>query len=295
MMPEPRIGFLGIGIMGEAMVLRLLERGRPVTVWNLEPERLDRVVPHGAVAAPTPAAVAAASDVVILCVLHTEAVARCVFGPDGIASAGPATGKVLLDHSTAEPAATREMAARLRAETGMGWVDAPVSGGPQAARAGTLTIMMGGDPGEIAALDPVLRDLGTNVTRMGPVGAGQTTKVLNQAIVGTGFVLMAEALAMAEAAGLDAAALPAGLAGGHADGSLLQKIYVQMQRRDFEPPTSYARQLLKDLKAVKAFAHDLDLELPLVETAVARFADYVGRGNEMVESASVIRLYRPDP
>jgi 3-hydroxyisobutyrate dehydrogenase len=100
---------------------------------------------------------------------------------------------------------------------------------------------------------------------------------------------------MAEAAGLDAAALPAGLAGGHADGSLLQKIYAQMQRRDFEPPTSYARQLLKDLKAVKAFAHDLDLELPLVETAVARFADYVARGNEMVDSASVIRLYRPDP
>ena len=259
-MPEPRIGFLGIGIMGEAMVLRLLERGRPVTVWNLEPERLDRVVPHGAVAAPTPAA-----------------------------------GKVLLDHSTADPAATREMAARLRAETGMGWVDAPVSGGPQAARGGTLTIMMGGDPGEIAALGPVLRDLGTNVTRMGPAGAGQTTKVLNQAIVGTGFVLMAEALAMAEAAGLDAAALPAGLAGGHADGSLLQKIYAQMQRRDFEPPTSYARQLLKDLKAVKAFAHDLDLELPLVETAVARFADYVAGGNEMVDSASVIRLYRPDP
>jgi 3-hydroxyisobutyrate dehydrogenase len=295
MMPEPRIGFLGIGIMGEAMVLRLLERGRPVTVWNLEPERLDRVVPHGAVAAPTPAAVAAASDVVILCVLHTDAVARCVFGPDGIASAGLAAGRVLLDHSTAEPAATREMAARLRAETGMGWVDAPVSGGPQAARAGTLTIMMGGDPGEIATLGPVLRDLGTNVTRMGPVGAGQTTKVLNQAIVGTGFVLMAEALAMAEAAGLDAAALPAGLAGGHADGSLLQKIYAQMQRRDFEPPTSYARQLLKDLKAVKAFAHDLDLELPLVETAVSRFADYVARGNEMVDSASVIRLYRPDP
>jgi 3-hydroxyisobutyrate dehydrogenase len=295
MTPEPRIGFIGIGIMGEAMVLRLLERGRPVTVWNLEPERLDRVVPHGAVAAATPAAVAAASDVVILCVLHTEAVARCVFGPDGIASAGPAAGKVLLDHSTAEPAATREMAARLRADTGMGWVDAPVSGGPQAARAGTLTIMMGGDPGEIAALGPVLRDLGTNVTRMGPVGAGQTTKVLNQAIVGTGFVLMAEALAMAEAAGLDAAALPAGLAGGHADGSLLQKIYAQMQRRDFEPPTSYARQLLKDLKAVKAFAHDLDLELPLVEAAAARFADYVARGNEMVDSASVIRLYRPDP
>jgi 3-hydroxyisobutyrate dehydrogenase len=294
-MPAPRIGFIGIGIMGEAMVLRLLERGhRGIAVWNLVPERLATVVPHGAVAAPTPAAVAAASDVVMLCVLHTEAVRSVVFGPDGVAAAG-GEGRLLVDLSTADPAATREMATELRRRAGMGWVDAPVSGGPHAARAGSLTIMAGGEEADVARALPVLRDLAANVTRMGPVGAGQTTKIINQAIVGSGFVLMAEALALAEAAGIDAAALPGCLAGGFADSELLRRIYPQMQERRFEPPASYARQLLKDMKAVRAFAREVGTELPVVEAAVARFAAFVAQGNEKVDSAAVLRLYRPDP
>ena len=126
---------------------------------------------------------------------------------------------------------------------------------------------------------------------MGPSGAGQTTKMLNQAIVGTGYVLMAEALILAERAGIDAARLPQCLAGGHADSNLLRKLYPQMQARDFEPPRSYARQLLKDMKAVKAFAHDLGLDLAVVETAVEQYAAFVDKGHEMSDSAAVIRLY----
>jgi len=294
-MPAPRIGFIGIGIMGEAMVRRLLERGHRVTVWNLEPERLETVVPHGAVAAATPAAVSAASDIVMLCVLHTEAVRGVVFGADGVAAAGAGADRLLVDLSTADPAATREMAARLRQETGTGWVDAPVSGGPHAARAGALTVMAGGEEADVARASLVLGDLAANVTRMGPVGAGQTTKIINQAIVGTGFVLMAEALALAEAAGINAAALPGCLKGGFADSELLRRIYTQMQQRHFDPPASYARQLLKDMKAVKAFAHEVGAELPLVEGAVARFAEFVAQGNEMADSAAILRLYRPDP
>ena len=118
-----------------------------------------------------------------------------------------------------------------------------------------------------------------NVTHMGPVGAGQTTKIINQAIVGTGYVLMAEALMLAEAAGIDAARLPQCLAGGHADSSLLQRLYPQMQARAFEPPSSYARQLLKDLKAVSAFSRDLGLDLE---------GDRRG-------GASLCRLCRPRP
>jgi 3-hydroxyisobutyrate dehydrogenase len=290
-----RIGFIGIGIMGEAMVRRLMERGHgPVTVWNLEPERLASVVPYGAVVAASPAAVAAASDVVMLCVLHTEAVRNVVFGPEGIAHVSGLAGRLLIDLSTADPEATRQMAARLQAETGMGWVDAPVSGGPQAARAGTLTVMAGGAEANIARALPLLRDLAANVTRMGPVGAGQTTKVINQAIVGTGFVLMAEALALAEAAGIDAAALPACLAGGFADSELLRRIWPQMQQRRFEPPAGYARQLLKDMKAVQAFAAGLGAELPVVAAAAARYAEFVAAGNEMADSAAILRLYRPD-
>jgi 3-hydroxyisobutyrate dehydrogenase len=287
---RPRIGFVGIGLMGEAMTRRLLDRGYAVTAWNLEPERLDTVVPHGAKPAASPSAVAGASDVVLMCVLHTAAVESCAFGPEGIANAAT-RDKILVDLSTADPAATRGFAARLKRETGMGWVDAPVSGGPPAARDGTMTVMAGGAPEDIARIRPLMADMAANFTHMGPSGAGQTTKMINQAIVGTGYVLMAEALVLAERAGIDAALLPECLAGGHADSNLLRKLYPQMQQRDFEPPRSYARQLLKDMKAVKEFAHGLDLILPVVESAAERYAAYVERGNEMADSASVVRLY----
>lgn len=287
---KPRIGYIGLGIMGTAMTQRLLERGWTVTVWNLEPAALPPLVAAGAIAAATPAEVTAASDIVILCVLHTQAVESCVFGAGGVAATASA-GKILIDHSTADPAATRGMAARLRKETGMGWVDAPVSGGPIASRAGTLTVMAGGTEQDVAAIAPVMADLAANFTHMGPSGAGQTTKMINQAIVGSTYVVMAEALVMAEAAGIDAARLPACLAGGHADGTLLQQLYPQMQARAFDPPRAYARQLLKDLKAVKEFSRGLQLELPMVELAAQRYTDYVDAGNGMQDTASILNLY----
>ena len=128
-----RLGYIGLGFMGTAMSLRLLERGWTLTVWNREPERTGPIVEAGAVSAGSPAEVARKSDIVLMCVLHTEAVENCVFGPEGVASAGRLDGKILIDHSTIDPAATRTMAERLRAETGMRWVDAPISGGPTAA------------------------------------------------------------------------------------------------------------------------------------------------------------------
>jgi len=289
-MRAQKLGFIGIGLMGEAMTRNLLDRGYGVTVWNLEPERLDAVVLHGAEPAQSPAAVTEASDIVLMCVLHTEAVESCVFGPSGVATA-PCAEKLLVDLSTANPAATRRMADRLRRETGMGWVDAPVSGGPPAARDGTMTVMAGGSPDDIERIRPLIADMAGNFTHMGPNGAGQTAKMINQAIVGTGYVLMAEALVLAERAGIDAARLPECLAGGFADSNLLKKLYPQMQARDFEPPRSYARQLLKDMKAVNAFAHDLGLRLGVVEKAAEQYAAFVEQGNAMSDSASVVRLY----
>jgi 3-hydroxyisobutyrate dehydrogenase len=290
---RPRIGFIGIGIMGEAMVRRLLELGYPVTVWNLEPERLDTVVPHGAVAAASPAAVAAATDIVMLCVLHMAAVERCILAEDGVAAAGSGPALVI-DFSTADPQGTREVAAKLKELTGAGWVDAPVSGGPQLARTGGMTVMAGGSQADFDLAKPILEQMSGNLTLMGPVGAGQTTKIINQAIVGTGYVVMAEALMLAEAAGIDAARLPQCLAGGHADSSLLQRLYPQMQARAFDPPSSYARQLLKDLKAVSTFAQGLGLDLRVIEQGVQRYKDYVALGHEMSDSAAVVRLYEHD-
>lgn len=286
-----RIGFIGIGIMGEAMVRRLLDLGHHVVAWNLEPERLATVVPHGAVAAASPAEVAAACDIVMLCVLNIEAVERCLFAEDGIA-ASRRSPEILVDFSTADPEGTRRAAARLKDATGAGWIDAPVSGGPQFARDGRMTVMAGGSGEDFARVEPLLRQMAGNVTLMGPVGAGQTTKIINHAIVGTGYIVMAEALMLAESAGINTALVPQCLAGGYADSSLLQRLYPQMLERAFEPPATYARQMLKDLKAVSAFAGERSLRLELLEHSLRQFAEFVGSGHDMSDSAAIAELYR---
>jgi 3-hydroxyisobutyrate dehydrogenase len=285
-----RLGFIGIGLMGEAMTRRLLDCGWHVTVWNREAERLDKVVPFGAVPAASAAAVAEASDIVLMCVLHTEAVEHCVFGPQGIVHVRKPP-KLLIDFSTIYPAATRDFAGRMRQSLGTGWIDAPISGGPDAARDGNMAVMAGGAVADIEAVQPIMKDLAGNFTRMGDVGAGQTTKMINQAIVGSGFVIMAEALALAERSGIDAAALPDCLAGGFADSALLKRIYPQMQARAFDPPKGYARQLLKDLHNLSGFARGLGLELPMVETAHHQYQAHVDRGNGERDTASIIDLY----
>lgn len=288
----PRLGFLGLGIMGKEMVVRLLERGFAVTVWNLEPERLPLVTAHGAVAAASPAAVAEACDILCLCVLHAQAVERCAFAPDGVAGV-PGRGRLVVDFSTVNPDDTRRIAARM-AEAGWRWLDVPVSGGPGPAREGRLTIMAGGDPADLERARPVLEALAANLTHMGPLGAGQTAKIANQAIVGVGYVLMAEVLTLVEKAGLDAALLPRALAGGMADSTILQRIFTQQQQRAFDPPRAYARQLDKDLQNVRRFLEALGLEAPLVLAAVERYHTFA-QANPMADAASVTRVYEsPD-
>ena len=288
---KQRLGFIGLGLMGTAMSLRLLDRGWPLTVWNLEPERVPPIVEAGATEAASPAAVAEASDIVLMCVLHTKAVEACVFGANGIAQADVGD-KLLVDHSTADPNRTRDFAAQLRREKGMAWIDAPVSGGPGAARAGTMTVMAGGEAGDIDAVRPLMADLAANFTHMGPNGAGQMAKVINQAIVGTNYALMAEVLALAEASGIDAVRLPQCLAGGHADSDLLRTLYPRMQARDFTPPRAYARQLLKDMHAVGDTIEALGLSLPLIAAAIDRHDVFVSQGNEMIDPAAICGLYQ---
>jgi 3-hydroxyisobutyrate dehydrogenase len=283
------IGFIGLGLMGAPMARRLIAQGWQVTAWNLEPERHAEV--PGATIAPDPAAVRAASDIVILCVLDGYAVEEVCFGPHGLVRAAGA--RALVDTSTINPDRTRDLAARLRAEADMCWVDAPMSGGPPLAAKGQLTMLVGGDAADIAYVQPVLDDLAANVTHLGPLGAGQTAKIINQAIVGTSYVLMAEVLAMAKAAGLDAARLPAALAGGLADSQALQRVYVQQVERDYAPPKGYARQLDKDLLNVAGFASACDLELPLVEHVVHHYHDWA-QAHPMEDGTSIALSYDKD-
>jgi 3-hydroxyisobutyrate dehydrogenase len=152
--------------------------------------------------------------------------------------------------------------------------------------------MAGGAAADIGAVRELMDDVSSNFTHMGPNGAGQMAKVINQAIVGTNYVMMAEALALAEAAGIDAARLPQCLAGGHADSTLLRQLYPRMQARDFTPPRAYARQLLKDMRGVADTVGKLGLELPLLSAAIHQHEAFVVPGNEMIDPAAISRLYQ---
>jgi 3-hydroxyisobutyrate dehydrogenase len=285
-----RLGFIGLGIMGAPMVRRLLSKGWDVAVWNLEPERFDEVKAAGATWADSPAAVRAASDVVMICILGDAAIESVCLGANGLSSSSGATA--VIDFSTTGVETTKSVAGRL----GMDWLDAPMSGGPAAAEQGGLTVMAGGEQALYDRLSPVLADLSINMTLMGPLGAGQATKVINQAICGANYVLMAEVLALAEASGIDAGKLASCLKGGMADSTILQRIFTQMQERAFDPPRSYARQLNKDLHMVDGVVRKLGLDLPVLAEAVSQYDRYTSAGNEMQDGASVSRLYeKPKP
>jgi 3-hydroxyisobutyrate dehydrogenase len=286
---KPKLGFVGLGIMGAPMVRRLLSQGFEVTVWNLEPERADEVVPHGAVWADSPAAVRAACDILMMCVLNTAAVEACCFSENGFVTA-EGGADLMLDFSTVPPAKTVEIAARFKEACGASWVDSPVSGGPGPAGEGKLTAMLGGDQGDIVRAKPVLDALTQNSTRMGPLGAGQATKTLNQAIVGTNYVLMAEVLTLAGKAGIDASLLPSALAGGMADSTILQRIYTQMQAQDFAPPKAYARQLAKDLRAVAAYVEEKGSDLPVIIGAARAYLEFAD-AHDMSDAASISQYY----
>jgi 3-hydroxyisobutyrate dehydrogenase len=285
----PPLGFIGVGLMGEPLVLRLLGLGHRVHVWNFVPGKTGKVREAGAVVHADAASVARAAEIVLMCVLDTDAVENSVFGPRGLRE-GAAAGKVLVDHSTIVPERSIAMAARLRAETGMGWVDAPVSGGPPAAAAGQLAIMAGGEAADIERVRPVMALIGQRFTHMGGPGAGQLTKFVNQIIVGTGFAVLAEALAFAERAGIDAARLPEALAGGYADSPMLRHFYPRMVKRDFAP-AGYARQVLKDLDMVQAAAKELKAPLPMTTQAATLYRMLVSRGGAELDAVAIAKLY----
>lgn len=221
---KPKIGFIGLGLMGQAFTTRLVECGYPVTGYDIDAEKIAKAGAHGVAGAESSAAVTAASDIVLMCVIATDAVEAAVLGPGGVVETAT-SDKILVDHSTTIVGATREMAASLKEKTGMGWVDAPVSGGPPAAREGSLAIMAGGSEADIARVEPVMRDLAGGFTHFGPVGAGQVAKMVNQVLVLNNYCLLAEALALAEAGGIDATKIPEALATGHAGSNMLKAIF----------------------------------------------------------------------
>jgi 3-hydroxyisobutyrate dehydrogenase-like beta-hydroxyacid dehydrogenase len=252
MTKTPRIGFCGIGRMGEPMTRRLLAAGHEVAIWNRSSGKLGSLAAAGAVAKTTPRALGESVDIGLLCLGDGQAVEDVVFGAHGLAQAATPPS-CLIDHSTLSPALTRALAQRWTAATGGVWIDAPVSGGTDGAANGKLAIMAGGPADTIEAVTPVLRAFAARVTRMGDVGAGQTTKLANQAIVATTLAGLAEAFVLAKRCGIDTAALPSALQGGWADSVLLQTLWPRMVTPP-EHATGTVRVLLKDLDAIAELA-----------------------------------------
>jgi 3-hydroxyisobutyrate dehydrogenase len=288
---KPRIGYIGIGLMGLPMTRRLLERGYAVAVCDIVAERTELARAAGAAVAATPADAVRDADIVVLNLPTTDAVEQAAFGEQGVASA-IRPPQLLVDFSTVKVEKGRALAAKLRQMTGCGWVDAPVSGGPPACAAGTLTVMAGGDPADLERVRPLMADLAGQYTPMGPSGAGSTAKMINQLIVGCTHAVMAEAVVLAEAVGIDAARIPECLSGGYADSSMLQKLYPRIVARDFAPQ-GYARQLLKDLEMLSEFAGGLKSPMPMAGQALSLYRMLVHLGYSELDTAAIYKLYQP--
>lgn len=287
----PGLAFAGIGLMGLPMSRRLLAAGYPLRVWNRSPEKLQTLLEQGAQAAVSPAQLCSDAEVVMLCLADTAAVREVVFGPGGIVE-GARAGQLLVDFSSLEPAATREMAAELERRTGMRWVDAPVSGGTPGAEAGSLAIMAGGRAEDIEQVRPILAHLGQRLTRMGEVGAGQVTKVCNQMIVACNALVIAEVVALAEQAGVDACLLAPALAGGFADSRPLQILAPQMADSQFEPVKWHVRTLLKDLDTASKLSREQGSATPMSGLAAQLMRLHGSQGHLEHDPATLVQLYR---
>lgn len=288
-MNKLRLGYVGTGLMGLPMVKRLALLEYPVRAYDIVPEKTAAAKAAGAGVAASPADAAKGADLVLLNLPTTDAVEQAVFGEAGVAGALKPP-QFVIDFSTIKVDKCKAFAARLRAQTGCGWIDAPVSGGPPASGSGTLTIMAGGEAADIERAQSLFADIAGRFTHMGPSGAGMVAKMLNQLIVGAGHAVMAEAVVMAEAAGIDAARLPECLAGGLADSGLLQKLYPRMQRREFAPQ-GYVRQLLKDLEMVSEFAAGLKAPTPMMGEALQLYRVLAHLGHTELDTGAVLKVY----
>jgi len=258
-MKNPRIGFIGLGIMGRPMAQNLLKAGFQLTVYSRTKPPVELLVSSGAASAPSPKAVAERSDIVICMVTDSEAVKQVVLGGGGVIE-GAHRGLVLIDMSTISPSVTRSVSATLAARR-VRMLDAPVSGGDSGAREGTLTIMVGGDAAVFEECLPVLHVLGKKVVHMGVTGAGQLTKLANQILVACNMVGVCECLNFARRAGLDAGKLIDSLSAGAASSWSLVNLGPKIARRDFAPGFK-VKLLQKDLRYVLETAEELDAPLP---------------------------------
>ena len=285
-----KVALIGCGAMGGAIGTRLAEVGCDLTVFDLNPEAIARLVDKGAKAASSAAEAATGKDFVITSLNSAAIVRAAVFGEGGVAE-GAATGTMIIDMSSIDPPSTKALAEDAAAQ-GLAWIDAPLSGGAPKALIGELTVMAGGKEADFKASKAVMGKLCKNYTLMGPSGAGQTTKLINQLLCGIGFLAVAEATRLAQDAGVDAAKIPVALKGGRADSALLQEYMPRMAAKDYTP-TGRIANMVKDLNGVQDLARLTDTAMPMTATCaeVHRLLTAAGLGN--ADQAAVMEFFEP--
>ncbi len=254
-----KIGFIGLGTMGVGMSLNLLKAGHEVSVHNRTREKEESVAKEGARRAQSPREAAEGAEVIVTMVSDTPDVEQVVLGDEGIIHGAP-QGAIVIDMSTISPAATRQMAEALSAK-GIKMLDAPVSGGPEGANNGTLAIMVGGDTDAFEKALPILKIMGKTVTHVGPIGAGQITKAINQIMIAGTYLSVAEGLTLGMKAGLDMEKVISAISGGAASSWVLHNRGINVVKNDY--PLGFRVKLHhKDLGIALQTARELEVTLP---------------------------------
>jgi 2-hydroxy-3-oxopropionate reductase len=282
-----RVGLIGPGIMGRPMAINLLKAGHAVAVHARRREAATPLAAAGATVCASPREVAERADVVFTVVSDTPDVEAVLLGPDGVI-AGARPGTLVVDMSTISPTATRRIAAALGAK-GVTMLDAPVSGGEAGAIAGTLSIMVGGAPEDFQRALPLLQVLGGNVVHIGGHGAGQVAKLCNQVVVAETVNAVAEALALARAAGVDPGRVREALLGGFAGSRVLEVHGRRILEGDYAPGFK-ARLHDKDMRLVRELAAEVGVDLPAADHVAGLIAGLVARGDGELDSSAIARF-----
>ncbi|MCP5416298.1 MAG: NAD(P)-dependent oxidoreductase [Chromatiaceae bacterium] len=284
-----KLGFIGLGLMGRPMCRHLHDAGAQLTVHNRSRAAAEQMVQPGIVAAESPAEVASCTEILVLMVSDTPAVEAVLFGTNGVIE-GLRSGSLVIDMGTTAAQATREFADRLK-RAGADLIDAPVSGGQMGAQDASLSIMAGGEDAAIERARPLFEVLGKHLTHVGGVGAGQVAKAANQIIVGLNIGAVAEALALAECAGVDKAKVREALLGGFAASRVLEVHGCRMIEENFTPGAKVATQH-KDLRQALELGASYDLSLPATRLNMNLYRILIEQGEGALDHSALFKLYQ---
>ncbi len=286
------VALIGAGAMGGAIGTRLVETGNRLHVFDLDKEKVAALVAKGAIAANSPADAASKCNHVITSLNSAKIVRMAVFGENGAAS-GAKPGTLIIDMSSIDPESTKALAADAE-KAGLRWVDSPLSGGAPKALTGELTLMAGGRAEDVRDAHEVLRHVSSNYTHMGPSGAGQATKLINQVLCAIGFLAVAEATQLALDAGVDATKIPQALKGGRADSAILQEYMPRYATKDYRR-TGRIDNMVKDLNGAQDLARLTNTSMPLTAVCaeIHRMMTAAGLGGE--DQAAMMEFFKgPD-